>query len=715
MARLARRRPLSRRRFYAVSLLLIALSGVMACMVSMPLRQVYWGVFARLRPMVSEEDLVRLGKHLPGGLQGGSSAGGGGGGGEARRLLPTKEELDSSVGLTAGSAGDDGGGGGGGSGGAAQQAAEGGGDGNEAAASDGAEAAGAQGQQQPAQQQEQQAQQGSGGDAQSRPRQTSTKLTREMVAAVAESNTVMVTWANYHYRDFVFSWVHHLRATGCRAYIVGAMDDQMLEWLLDQRIPAFAMSSGLTLSDFGWGSPTFHKMGREKINLIHTFTQFGFDVLISDVDTVWLRNPIPYMQKYPEADVLTSSDLLANTVDDEGLEKWPQADAAANIGIMLFRPRARELAKEWLDMLLKDDKVWDQNAFNDLFRRGSRALPDRPDRLFSGYDGKLKLGILPVALFASGHTGFTQRMPEKLGLRPYVVHATFQFGGTPGKRHRMRERLWWKDEPDTERAHFNHPGGYIVHAHDVPQALLDAVRAGERDGSLNATLPHFNLVNHQLLQLRALFALAGLSGRAAILPQLWCGMDRWWAPHYGTIPGSNLVTPYPCPADHMLDLEHMSRPLEEREFGPNFEYRESSFLNNTQAQHLKQSTVVVEVCADGAADAACCDGSAPPAVIDGVARLRPGLHEAQVAAALAALKQYKVVEVRGGVARLWGGHSEAEAAKRFKRRLDVYGSIWCCVNAHPGHVWYDFFFDQVPHTDRHNRAVAGPWFPLTGP
>eukprot|EP00887_Chlorella_sp_A99_P001666 scaffold8.g1666.t1 len=587
-----------------------------------------------------------------------------------------------------------------------------------------------------------------------------------MVAAVAESNTVMVTWANYHYRDFVFSWVHHLRATGCRAYIVGAMDDQMLEWLLDQRIPAFAMSSGLTLSDFGWGSPTFHKMGREKINLIHTFTQFGFDVLISDVDTVWLRNPIPYMQKargYPEADVLTSSDLLANTVDDEGLEKWPQADAAANIGIMLFRPRARELAKEWLDMLLKDDKVWDQNAFNDLFRRGSRALPDRPDRLFRrarrrpaprraaataaaagphptprvGYDGKLKLGILPVALFASGHTGFTQRMPEKLGLRPYVVHATFQFSGTPGKRHRMRERLWWKvrafflspearssgrgtarpgrrpraggrprgsgeglertaasavcelarigknwkvsdpqDEPDTERAHFNHPGGYIVHAHDVPQArarlfrrpgsvcfraLLDAVRAGERDGSLNATLPHFNL-------LRALFALAGLSGRAAILPQLWCGMDRWWAPHYGTIPGSNLVTPYPCPADHMLDLEHMSRPLEEREFGPNFEYRESSFLNNTQAQHLKQSTVVVEV-----------------------------------------------VEVRGGVARLWGGHSEAEAAKRFKRRLDVYGSIWCCVNAHPGHVWYDFFFDQVPHTDRHNRAVAGPWFPLTGP
>ena len=109
--------------------------------------------------------------------------------------------------------------------------------------------------------------------------------------------------------------------------------------------------------------------------------------------------------QYPEADILTSSDNLRNTVDvrrhsglawaggcsapaapaglalppapcrltlppalmraqpppcpltpaplrpaaplpqDEGLEKWPDAGGAANIGIMLFRPRAAELAQ----------------------------------------------------------------------------------------------------------------------------------------------------------------------------------------------------------------------------------------------------------------------------------------------------------------------------------------------------------------------------------
>ena len=107
----------------------------------------------------------------------------------------------------------------------------------------------------------------------------------------------------------------------------------LLQELVKRRISTFAMHSGLSEDDFGWGSPTFHKMvmqlspcpepaclnhhlmlrprscalcrpqscetrsaevsgvrpvqGREKIHLIETFTDMGFDILVSDVDTVW--------------------------------------------------------------------------------------------------------------------------------------------------------------------------------------------------------------------------------------------------------------------------------------------------------------------------------------------------------------------------------------------------------------------------------------------
>lgn len=54
--------------------------------------------------------------------------------------------------------------------------------------------------------------------------------------------------------------------------------------------------------------------GREKIGLVLAFTDMGFDVVVSDVDTVWLQDPLPFLAQYSEADILVSSDSLVRTV-----------------------------------------------------------------------------------------------------------------------------------------------------------------------------------------------------------------------------------------------------------------------------------------------------------------------------------------------------------------------------------------------------------------
>lgn len=41
-----------------------------------------------------------------------------------------------------------------------------------------------------------------------------------------------------------------------------------------------------------------------------------------------------------------------------------------------------------------------------------------------------------------------QAMYKELGLQPYAVHTTFQFAGTEGKRHRLREAMLFYDPPD---------------------------------------------------------------------------------------------------------------------------------------------------------------------------------------------------------------------------------------------------------------------------
>jgi len=47
-----------------------------------------------------------------------------------------------------------------------------------------------------------------------------------------------------------------------------------------------------------------------------------------------------------------------------------------------------------------------------------------------------------------------QAMYQQLRLDPYAVHTTFQYGGTEGKRHRLREAMLFLDPPE----YYNPPG-----------------------------------------------------------------------------------------------------------------------------------------------------------------------------------------------------------------------------------------------------------------
>lgn len=531
------------------------------------------------------------------------------------------------------------------------------------------------------------------------------QLTAELVGRYAEDNIVMVTWANHHYHDFVRNWVRNVRKCGMRNYMVGAMDNELLEKLIDDEVPTFAMQSGLTTKDFGWGTANFHKMGRKKIELIHLFTEMGFDILVSDVDTVWLRNPLPYMAKYPHADVLTSSDHLANTAEGEGLEDPRKAHSAANIGIMLLRHTAKELAKEWVDVLERDDKVWDQNVFNDLYRRGGGPSVKDDKNVVTGYDGKLKVGILPVSMFASGHTYFVQRMHEKVGLEPYVVHATFQYSGTEGKRHRMREALLWEDSPE----YYDPPGGLLVFTPDVPKELLDNSQSVEG---------HFDLVNHQILQVKSALQIAQKLGRVLVMPELYCGFDRWWAPHKGTIPGSDTTLPYLCPMDHVFEVETWMREQPVEEFGPHIDFREYSFFRNPLVPtNVRDSTVTVSLVDEcGREECTQAVGKAAPAGQNTIVAAR-NFTDVQVQTLLTEYKDVKVLNFTSMVG-AFSRFEDLEDAKKFSNRIKKYAAIWCCKHRNPGHIWYDMEFDIVPHVDRHNRKWDGgknKWKLVTGP
>eukprot|EP00962_Isochrysis_galbana_P037298 scaffold12998_cov113-Isochrysis_galbana.AAC.2 len=528
------------------------------------------------------------------------------------------------------------------------------------------------------------------------------KLTRELARKHASpDNMLIATYVNYNRLDFAFTLVKHLVALGQPHYLVGALDDEAGRGLQARGIPTFFMGSGLTTNDYGWGTQNFRQLGLHKVNLVLELAKTGVDCLTVDADAFLLRDPFPYFRNLPTADVLVSSDHLVatNGYSDEGLESNTGFFSAFNIGYIFLRASSLEFVQEWRDTCFKRVNDWDQVLFGSVLKKGMlHGGPDeggsRLKKLYRTKSGShLMVGVLPVSLFASGHTHFVSRMAHLMHTTPYMVHTTFQYGGAQGKRHRLREAMMWEDEPG-----YYAEANFLAYDLDLPWDLVypnggdvqaDGTVAFEKRTSVEQ---HFALVHYQLVQLRNALAVAQKLRRFLILPRLVCGLDRWWAPHSGIIPGSAARLPLlDCPADHVIDVERMGKP--------ELVLREHSFLCNPRTPAaVRQSVKHISVIPVGAGD---------PAAAQAGAELMERLSGEQAKVLhLSSLPDYRAV-------------LSPTEAKAFVDRSKGWAGLWCC-NRPPGgrgagHIWYDLFSDVVPHVDRHNRKWEGPWYPKMGP
>ncbi|KAJ6427880.1 hypothetical protein OIU84_023309 [Salix udensis] len=507
------------------------------------------------------------------------------------------------------------------------------------------------------------------------------RLTKQLVQQRVKDNVIIVTFGNYAFMDFILSWVKHLTDLGLSNLLVGAMDTKLLEALYWKGVPVFDMGSHMSTADVGWGSPTFHKMGREKVILIDAILPYGVELLMCDTDMVWLKDPLPYLARYPEADVLTSSDQVVPTVVDDSLDLWQQAGAAYNIGIFHWRPTesSKKLAREWKEMLLADDKIWDQNGFNDIVRRQLGPSVDGDSGLVYAFDGNLKLGVLPASIFCSGHTYFVQAMYQQLRLEPYAVHTTFQYAGTEGKRHRLREAMVFYDPPE----YYDAPGGFVSFKPSIPKSML-------LDGEHNLET-HFSLINYQIKQIRTALAIASLLKRTLVMPPLWCRLDRLWFGHPGVLVGSMTRQPFLCPLDHVFEVNTMLKEQPEEEFGPAINFREYSFLDNPSLpRHVKESWLDVQLCQEGAEDCGAPNKTSRP----GILRFPKRSNEDMFKTTFSSFKDVKVIQF-SSMQDAFGGFTDKRREEKFRNRVKRYVGIWCCVENHnPGHIYYDMYWDE---------------------
>ncbi|KAJ1617908.1 nucleotide-diphospho-sugar transferase-domain-containing protein [Pavlovales sp. CCMP2436] len=299
-------------------------------------------------------------------------------------------------------------------------------------------------------------------------------------SASEDARFIIVTFATKGVMDFALNWVLHIRALHL-PHMLGAMDDAMVDVCERWAIPVHAVHrdnpedahsrqamSGLMgagMANLRGSDKGFAGLGVLKTLFIQRLLKDGHDVLISDTDTAWFKDPRPIVYgrdpKYADfrhADLLISTDCIDSTDDESaGNSGCWYTPVQKNTGMMFFKANNHSITfvREWEERLViyttcppeagapkgKCEGYNDQNLLNEMIEGrplGSAVWHDgaknqqhnvrRKEKCVSVFKG----GMYGIPL-EEGHTEGSRRvflvcMPGKLeryvvGVLPTIEYA----------------------------------------------------------------------------------------------------------------------------------------------------------------------------------------------------------------------------------------------------------------------------------------------------
>ena len=391
-------------------------------------------------------------------------------------------------------------------------------------------------------------------------------LAAALRAAAPPTRLLMITFGNSKINDHLINWCHFASKAGI-SYVVGAVDVAAFDMLAARRVAAYktplAHESYQMDGSNSHSSRSWKRFASMRTGEVARVVHLGFDVLHSDTDIVWLRDPTPYLMcseaaraaefgsgataRFPcaplrRADVAVSSDNMGPGRAVKGGAAYHSA-GTFNSGILLFRatPSGRAFVAAWhrhVSEPTRGSRFWpltsDQQVFNAMVRRerqwpgvGGARASWIIEWMHPDWQGNLTLGALPLPLFANGHGYFVQGAQRRLGVPPFCVHATYtlDFHDGPSKRQRFREAGLWAADPPARAAE-----RFLVLNASLPSSVATAIAAFEARGESAYNIAvHRLALTAYLAELRDALALAHVLGRTLVLPRRQCYSDKLWA------------------------------------------------------------------------------------------------------------------------------------------------------------------------------------------
>ncbi|PSR84824.1 Beta-arabinofuranosyltransferase [Actinidia chinensis var. chinensis] len=135
-------------------------------------------------------------------------------------------------------------------------------------------------------------------------------------ALVDHNKTIVLAVAGYSYKDMLMSWVCRLRHLLISNFMIYALDREIYEFSVLQGLPVFEDSlapTNISFDNCHFGTNCFQRVTKSKSRVVLQILKLGYNVLLSDVDVYWFKNPLPFLYSFGPAVLVAQSDEYNET------------------------------------------------------------------------------------------------------------------------------------------------------------------------------------------------------------------------------------------------------------------------------------------------------------------------------------------------------------------------------------------------------------------
>lgn len=271
---------------------------------------------------------------------------------------------------------------------------------------------------------------------------------RSVIDKVIINNTIILSALNYGYRGIMMNWVCNMRHLGITNYVIAALDADLYKFAYTRGLPTYLENTifqGLNasiISDASYGSDSFKQLTKMKSRVVVRLLKEGYNVVWSDSDIIYFRNPLQHMWSY-NADL----SIQTNAPDNEPMN----GRRRLNSGLYLVRSNPATIRTfEEIIQFASKSRMSEQPCFYDVMcgKEGQHAEGDDTCR----YNGMV-IKLLDRHLYPNGITdGIWDTAPGKIPEKfpnLFILHNNW-VKGAGGKQQRFERHNFILYDKETE-------------------------------------------------------------------------------------------------------------------------------------------------------------------------------------------------------------------------------------------------------------------------